>query len=114
MAESTIPRTVPDQCPECHATLWVSPRGAFCPKGHGKIIPLTPNEHRQRPPSVWLAEDVTPCETCGGTGKVDCPECGGSGISECPCCLQEVNCLECNGHGDVDCADCHGMGFVVG
>lgn len=59
---------------------------------------------------------VRPCESCGGSGRVECSECGGSGEEECYKCegSGEVDCDTCDGDGKEDCSNCGGSGNVEG
>lgn len=59
----------------------------------------------------------TPCEMCGGEGRLDCPDCEGTGEVDCIMCggSAKLDCRRCSAEGILDdetCPDCSGEGNV--
>jgi hypothetical protein len=59
---------------------------------------------------------VRPCDTCGGSGRMECGDCDGNGDHQCSNCDGdgEVDCGECDGSGKEECSNCSGSGEVEG
>ena len=59
---------------------------------------------------------VRPCDTCGGSGRMECGDCDGNGDHQCSDCDGdgEVDCGECDGSGKEECSNCGGSGEVDG
>jgi hypothetical protein len=59
---------------------------------------------------------VRPCDTCGGSGRMECGDCDGNGDHQCSDCDGdgEVDCGECDGSGKEECSNCSGSGEVDG
>jgi hypothetical protein len=59
---------------------------------------------------------VRPCDTCGGSGRMECGDCDGNGDHQCSNCDGdgEVDCGECDGSGKEECSNCSGSGEVDG
>lgn len=65
---------------------------------------------------------IRPCDTCGGSGRIECDECGGSGEISCGTCDgdgevenengEKEDCNDCNGSGTVECDNCNGRGDI--
>lgn len=105
------------KCQTCDTEMFVSRRGAYCPNGHGRLIPH--NDDRLRGVSITVvtfgdeeedqeAVEDGKCPTCDGTGEVECHCCEGMGIEECPHCEQDMDCEECDGEGEIVCPLCKG------
>ena len=91
-------------CKRCDETF--TPTGKenwICEKCNSKIVSY--GERKHIPGRIIGAEEY-PCETCGGSGKVDCTECDGDGFIQCPHCGQDMVCDECDSLCEVECPDC--------
>lgn len=79
------------------------------------LAPVEPFINKTLSYIISGSENVSPCKTCNGNGRLQCGGCGGAGRVTCDNCggKGEVKCKTCHGVGEIKCSRCWGKGQIT-